>query len=223
MAPERRLAGEHLEGRAREGIDVGPAVKPMSFDLLGRDVVQSAEELAGGGQAGDSERCLAEAEVGQVDVVRAVRDRAGVEQHVGRLDVAVHETAGVRGIERGRHLRHDLGDLIEGQHAKPVDERPDVAPADIAHRDEQHPVGFACLEYGRDMRIVDRGGRAGLTDESLPERGVVAEGWRQELERDLPVQPGVVGAEDDGHSAMADALFKAVTGDQRANAEFSSA
>ena len=32
----------------------------------------------------------------------------GVEQDVGRLDVAVHEPARVRRVERGRDLAHDL-------------------------------------------------------------------------------------------------------------------
>ena len=65
--------------------------------LLGRDVGRRAEHLAGlgdllfPGEAGD-------AEVADPEPV------AVVEQQVGRLDVAVHDPGGVRGIECGGGL-----------------------------------------------------------------------------------------------------------------------
>ena len=104
---ERRLPGQHLHDSAGQRVLVGPAVDRLALDLLGRDVVERAEELAGGGERRRGERVLAEPEVGQVDVIGA--PLGGVEQYVAWLDVAVHEAVGVRGVQRRGSLGGDRG------------------------------------------------------------------------------------------------------------------
>ena len=70
-----------------------------ALQLLGRGEVGGAEPLAGLGQLLLGAQQPGEAEVAEVGVVVAG------DQDVGGLDVAVHEPGGVRGVERGRHLR----------------------------------------------------------------------------------------------------------------------
>ena len=106
VAPKRRLPDEALVEHAAERVDVRPAVDVVPGDLLGREIVDRAEQVAVVRDLGVGDP-LRDAEVGQVDVVGAVRASAGVEQHVGRLHVAMDEAARVRGIERARHLRDD--------------------------------------------------------------------------------------------------------------------
>ena len=107
VAPERRLPDEALVEHAAERVDVRPPVDLLAGDLLRRDVVDRAEQVAVVADPGLVGDPLREPEVRQVDVVGAVGPGARVEQHVGRLHVAVHEPARVGRIERARDLRED--------------------------------------------------------------------------------------------------------------------
>ena len=102
LALERDLARERVVQEAAERVDVGAGVDPLAADLLGRDVVERADPVAGLRRARDRERVLGEPEVGQVDVV------LGAEQDVRGLDVAMDEAGGVRGVERAADLRDDV-------------------------------------------------------------------------------------------------------------------
>ncbi len=160
---------------------------------------------------------LAEAEIGQVDVVRAV---AGVEQEVARLDVAVDQAARMGGVQRGGHLGDDAHRTRHWQRAGLVDERPDVASLDVAHRDEQDAGRLAGPEDRDDVRVVDRRRGPRLPDEPLPETLVAGQVGGQDLERDRTVQPRVLSTVDDRHPAPADLLVEAIARDLRANGEF---
>ncbi len=106
---EGRPAGEHLVEHAPERVDVGARVELVAADLLGRDVVERADEGAGAGQCGRRGAALdplGQSEVGQVGVVPAVTLRMLLDEHVAGLDVAMDEPARVGHVER-------RGDLIE--------------------------------------------------------------------------------------------------------------
>jgi len=217
LAPaNRRLASQHLEGCAAQRVEIGPAVDRARFDLLGRHVVERADELAGLRQAGRRQRLLAEPEVGQVDVVRTAAARYRPEQHVGRLDVAVYQASGVGRVQRGRDLADDAGCPRRIQRAEPANQLPDVPAPDVAHRYEQHSASIPGLEDGDDVRVVDGRRRPGLADEPLPERLVAGDLRRQDLQCDPPAKPDIVRAVDDRHAAPADLLGQPVAGDLRA-------
>ncbi len=94
---ERDLAGEHLVEQAPGGVHVRARVDALALELFRGGVVERPDERAHPRAPGAARR-LGEAEVGEVDLLAIALAR---EQDVGRLDVAVHESVGVRGIEGG--------------------------------------------------------------------------------------------------------------------------
>jgi hypothetical protein len=104
VGDKREAAGEHLEEEHAERVDVARRPGRHPGRLLGRDVRGSAEHGARVGERSRS-RCAAhEAEVGELGPV------LGVEQHVGRLEVAVDELPRVEmGKPRGHSGRYPSG------------------------------------------------------------------------------------------------------------------
>lgn len=98
---ERRLAGEAFVQHAAEGVDVGSMVDGAALDLLGRGVVDRAEEESGPRQAGRGSP-LHDPEVGHERALGALLD-----QDVRRFDVAVDELSRVRGVEAAGRLLKD--------------------------------------------------------------------------------------------------------------------
>ncbi len=80
---------------------------------------------------------LAESEVGQVDML-GVTVAGPAQQHVPRLDVAMDQAVRVRGVQGRGDLASDFERAGRAQPAVAVEQRPDVAMADVAHRNEQH-------------------------------------------------------------------------------------
>ena len=152
---ERRLSGDALIEHAAERVDVCPPVDLATGDLLGCDVVDRAHQPPVGAAAGLVGQPLGEPEVRQVHVVGAVRSGADVEQDVGGLDVAMDEAARVGGIQGDRHLGDDP-DRVRRIHGATLQPRLQVAPADIAHGDEEDALGSPGLVDGDDVRMIDR-------------------------------------------------------------------
>ena len=153
VARERHLAGQRVEEHAAERVDVGARVGGLAADLLRRDEVGRADELARARDAARGGGVLGQPEVGQVGVVlRLLGD-----QHVGRLDVAVHEAAAVRGVERRRDLPDEPHGALGREPALALDELAQVGALHVAHGEVEDAVGLAGLVDGDDVRVVDRG------------------------------------------------------------------
>jgi hypothetical protein len=155
---------------------------------------------------------LRETEVGEVGVVRAVGPRADIEQHVGRLDVAMHETAGMCDIQGARHLRQDPRGLRRIQAPTP-EALLQVAALHVAHRDEEVLLGRTRLVDRDDVRVVDGRGELGLAQEAVAERLVLRKRRSEQLECDLPLQSQVLGEIDDAHAAQPEQGFDPVAGE----------
>jgi hypothetical protein len=149
---ERRRAGQTFVEHARQRIDVGATVDLLAPDLLGRDVVDRAEELSRG--RGSGRLGLRKAEVGDERVL--VRRRP-LDQDVGGLHVAVHEPSLVRSIECSRHLLEQVERAKRPERAVAAHERFQIRARDEAHRLPQDSVGLSGAEHRHDARVVERG------------------------------------------------------------------
>ena len=165
--------------------------------------------VADSGLLGDPPR---EAEVRQVDVVGAVGAGARVEQHVGGLHVAMHKTARVGRIQGARHLRDDA-DRVRRVQTAALQALLEVTPLDVAHGDEEDVLGRPGLVDRDDVRMVDRRGQLRLAQEAVTERLVLGEARSQQLERDLPLEPQILGQVDDAHAAQAQQRLDPIAGE----------
>ena len=136
VADERDLAGEALEEQAPERVHVGAGVDRIASHLLGRDVGERAEQALRDVRRLQVARRRGDAEIREVAVLALL---LLVDQDVARLDVAVHQAARVRGVERRGHLS-DQGDRARRlEAAVAAEHRAKIASLDEAHRDVDVP------------------------------------------------------------------------------------
>ena len=164
LAGEGNAAGHRLEEQAAEGVDVGARVDALAGDLLGGRVVERPDPLPGLREALGALDALGQAEIGQEGVIAPAGRR---EQHVGRLDVAVDESVGVRGVQGGGYLRDDRRRPAGREGALAGEELVEVGPVDEAHGHVELAVGLAGLEDRDHVGMVDRRRQPGLALEAL--------------------------------------------------------
>ena len=109
---ERRLAGQQHERRARQRVLVRARVHRLAPDLLGRAVGRRAQEVTRSGLGGRRLPALGQPEIGQVHVIGPAGPR--INQHIGGLDVTVHQTDGMGGIQGRGHRGDDRGRPRDG-------------------------------------------------------------------------------------------------------------
>ena len=212
VTPKRRLPDETLVEHAAERVDVRTPVDLLTGDLLGCDVVDGAQQVAVVADSGLLGDPLREAEVREVDVVGAVGAGARVEKHVGGLHVAMHETARMGRIQGARHLREDA-DRVRRVQTAALEALFQVTPLDVAHGDEEEVLGRPGLVDRDDVRMVDRRGQLRLAQEAVTERFVLGEAGGKQLERDLPLEPQILGQVDDAHAAPAQQRLDPIAGE----------
>ena len=212
VTPKRRLPDEALVQHAAERVDVRPTVDLLTGDLLGRDVVDGAEEGGAVPDCGLLRDPLRDAEVRQVDVVGAVGTGAAVEQHVRGFHVSMHETARVGRIQGARNLCEDA-DRVRRVQTTALQALFQVASLDVAHGDEEDVLGRPGLVDRHDVRVVDRRGQLRLAQEAVTERLVLGEPGSQQLQRDTPLEPQILGQVDDAHAAPAQRRLDPVAGE----------
>jgi hypothetical protein len=193
---ERHVADQALVEEASERVDVSAAVHLGAPDLLRRDVVDRSHDLPRIGDAA-IRGAGAQPEVREVAVLLAWTPG---EEDVRRLDVAVHEPALVRGVERARDLADEHQRSLRCESAFRPQQRLQVGARHVAHGDVEQPVDLAGLVYRDDVRVIERSRKPGLAQEACAKAPVLGEFGRQELESNVPFEPGVVSEVDDAHS-----------------------
>ena len=208
VAGERRTAGEAAVRHRAERVDVGGPGDRTAGGLLGSHVEGGARHRVRAGDAGD---------VGRPGHPEVDQHHGAVllHQQVARLDVPVHDAAGVRRVQGLRHLRHDrhgLGDLELPGGLDP--------PGQGLALDELHDqvVGVAAVgqvvragvEDLHDAGTAQRGHDPGFGAEPGDEVGVGHKRRKQDLHRDLTAQHQVRGTPDVAHAAGGDTFVQAV-------------
>ena len=192
---ERWVPGEHLVEHDARAIDVGRGAAELAVSLLGRHVPGRADDRRGTvavavEQSGDPE-------------VADFHLTVGGDQHVGGLDVAVHDPPGVRGGERPGELLGDLTrlDRADGTPAQAlgeadaVDELGDVVETLRCRAD---------VEDLNDARVVDRREQLHLALEAVDPLRVLGPPRLDHFDGDASLQPAVATAVHTAERALAD-------------------
>ena len=205
-----RAPGEHLVGDDAEGVQVGPAVHRLGGDLLRRGIRRGPEELVRLGER----RGVRPDHVDQAEVDHLPDDLAGLvalADHVGGLQVAVHQSAVVGELQRRTERRHHVP---EGGEVEPSARRQRLAEArsvQVLH----HQVGAPFRVDGEvedrdDVRMPEARGGAALTEEALAQDGGVLVGRAHDLDRDLVAEEQPLGAIHLAHAADAEAAANGI-------------
>ena len=109
---------------------------------------------------------------------------------VGRFDVAVRDAFGMRHVQRVGSLHGDVDDRRR-QERPPRDSGGNGLPLDMFHDDEMQTVALTDVVDGCDIRMIQRGGRAGFALEALHPFRVSRQVARENLDRDGPIKPRV--------------------------------
>ena len=156
----RRCSGERSSadgGRTpRDGLvqrhaqreDVARRAERLAASLLGRHVVAGAHHHARRRQRlADLVETPGDPEIGELRVT------AVVEQHVGRLDVAMDDAGRVGRGECRRHLGADPGDVGRRQRSRAGEPFGERSAGDEFHHDVQRPVVGTGVEHGHRVRV----------------------------------------------------------------------
>ena len=204
VARVRSSPREAFEEDASERVDIGAAVDLAPLDLLGGDVAHRAGEPAVAAQAVDGGRMLCEAEVGKPGAVV-------LDQHVGRLDVAVDQAGAMGGVQRIADLAEERERLGRLEPARGLDRLAQVA-THVPHGEKQRALRLAGGVDGDDAGVLKAGGDSRLAQEPLTKPRVARQVGCEQLERHVPVE-GVVAREVDRPGrAAAERPLDAVTG-----------
>ena len=125
--------------------------------------------------------------------------------HVAGLQIAMGDAALVGRGDRVRELHPEAQDLARLE-TLAGDELVEGLALDVLHSEEALVLRLLDREQGDDVGVVERGHDLGLALEPPQPLGLPRHGRRQELERDVALQPGVLGEVDDAHAALAQLL-----------------
>ena len=202
VALERDGAGQHLVEADADRVEVRTLVDRIALGLLGREVLGGAEDRAGLRHPGIAG--ARDAEVHDLD------GPVAVDHDVLRLDVAVHDAAAMREVDRGEQLQRDRDRLVAAEAAAPADEVLERLALHVLHDDVVRAVDLAPVVDGDQVLLVEARCGLGLAAEALDERRVAEVAREQDLDGDVPAEGEVLAQIHIGHAAAAELAHHAV-------------
>ena len=177
-----------------ETVDIGADARRMPVEHLGREI----ERGAGDGLALDAATRTACAEVHQHDPA------AFFAHHVVRLDVAVREAGTMDRGERPAEVLADRGSLPGAQPSALAELFFEVPAVNQLHPGADAPIVLVCAVDLHHVLVADSRERPGLAQQPCAALGPADPIRLEQLEGDIPIEIGVVGAVDLGEGALAE-------------------
>ena len=185
-------------------------VDRQAADLLGRHVVEAADERAGVGDAGVGQ--LGDAEVEDLQASAPLLDH-----QVGRLDVAVDDVEGVGVGEAVAQLLEQPQLAGERGRLPAPDPHRQRLAVDVFHGDERLAVLLADVEDADDVLVLEHAGRVRFLHEAAPDL-VVVDAFLEQLDGDRATADlGVAGTQERAHPARSDRAEDLVATDRVGN------
>ena len=171
-------------------------------------------EPAGGGLA---ERVGRVDDPGQAQVEHP--DGPGVVEHeVARLDVAVDDPLGMRGLQPAGRLDQAVDRLVDRHRPALADDAVEVASLDVFHDQEMDAAVLVGVLRGDEVGVLEPAGGLDLAAEPHHAPAVARERRREDLQGADPPQPAMPRLEDHAHAALAELVEDEVVADQQAAA-----
>jgi hypothetical protein len=147
LALERDGPGQQLVEQDPDRVEVAARADRLALGLLGREIARGAHDRAGlrdlrGSGARDAE-------------VRHLDPTLVVDDHVVRLEVAVHDAALVREARRPEHLLGDLDRALRRQRRLLADDRIERAPLEQLHRNVVGAIPLAAVVDADDVGVTE--------------------------------------------------------------------
>ena len=177
---KRAAAREELIDDEAQRKDVAPGGDLASEELLGRHVRRRART-----------DILDPPNRGQAEVHHA-HSAGAVEHDVGRLQIAMDDAALMGGGESRAQLARDVGGFVFRESANPAERAREVFPVDVLHREIQEAVGLADVVDAAHVGVGDLPRGAHLVVKLSEAHRIVAERFRQELQRDRLAEAQIV-------------------------------
>ena len=216
VAAVRRLPGQRLEQDAAERVDVRATIDPPARDEFGGSVSRGAREHAA---SVSLRRGRAQAEVGEVHVLRRIRCPTASDQDVRGLDVSMDKAPPMRGVEGARDGCEQRDRALRLEPRARREDATQVRPLDEPHRDEQASLVLAGLVDRQHVRVIEARGEARLAQEALAEPVVIGEVRREQLQRDRAPKPRVDGLVHLAHAAPGDQRLDPIGGERLPGAQ----
>jgi hypothetical protein len=199
------MAGDAGEQRRGEGVLVGRRPDRLAAPLLRRGIGRRKPRRVSRLRERFVHARAREAEVGEVGVLAVgARD----EQDVLGLDVAMHDAAPVRPVQRPRDLRDDHQRTVDVEPAAIADEVPDVEVAQ-GRREIQKAVLVTVVPDREHVRMGHSLGGQRLALEAMAELLVLRQPAGQHLHGRRTLVLEVDGFVDAAHAALAELRLEA--------------
>ena len=207
-ARERRLSGEQLVREHAKGVDVRAVIHGrIGTRLFGRHVRRCAECHAH--RRGVAALAVARRRDGLGDPEVGDHGAAAGQQHVVRLDVAVHDATIMRIRERRRDLAQQADRLAERQLAMPREPCAQRLAFHQRHGEVRQAVRVARREQWHDVRVLQSRRERDLSLEAL-QRHLADHVFRQHLHHHSATEGLLRRDEYTGHSAATELALQRV-------------
>ena len=216
---ERDAAGGQLEQHDAEREQIRAVVDRSTERLLRGHVRHRPDDHPGNRdlRLGDARRLgsLGPDELGEAEVEHLDQATFGPHQ-VRALDVAMHDAARVRFVERVSHLQADLDDLADCERALRDTRRQQLA-FHVLHDDEVGAARFADVVGHGDVRRTQERRGPRFVEQARTAVRIRFEVGGKKLQRDRTTESNIFGAIDLAHASGAKALANAIVLNGRTN------